>query len=37
MTSLQAPAATADEPVQNTTHDNDVFEQIEAPVTFKVS
>lgn len=37
MTSLQVPAATAaDESQQNHTQDDGVFEQIEAPVTFKV-
>jgi hypothetical protein len=37
MTSLQTPARTADESQQNNTQDDDIFEQIEAPVTFKVS
>jgi hypothetical protein len=37
MTSLQVPARTADESQQNNTQDDDLFEQIEAPVTFKVS
>jgi hypothetical protein len=37
MTSLQVPAKAADESQQNNTQaDDDYFEQIEAPVTFKV-
>jgi hypothetical protein len=36
MTSLQAPATTAEESQQNNTQYAEEFEQIEAPVTFKV-
>ena len=36
MTSLQVPARTADEPQQSNTQFDEEFEQIEAPVTFKV-
>jgi hypothetical protein len=36
MTSLQVPATTAVESQQNNTQFDDEFEQIEAPVTFKV-
>ena len=37
MTSLQVPARTAEESLQNNTQFDEEFEQIEAPVTFKVS
>jgi hypothetical protein len=38
MTSRQLPAKAADESQQNNAQaDDDYFEQIEAPVTFKVS
>lgn len=36
MTSLQVPARPAEESLQNNTQFNEEFEQIEAPVTFKV-
>jgi len=36
MTSLQVPATTAVESQQNNTQFDEEFEQIEAPVTFKV-
>jgi hypothetical protein len=36
MVSLQVPASTADESQQNNTQYDEEFEQIEAPVTFKV-
>jgi len=36
MTSLQVPAKMADEPQQHNSSIVDNFEQIEAPVTFKV-
>lgn len=36
MTSLQVPATTAAESQQNNAHFDEEFEQIEAPVTFKV-
>lgn len=37
MASLQVPAGTADESQQTHTQSDEDFEQIEAPVTFKVS
>ena len=36
MTSLRVPVSTAEESQQNNTQFDEEFEQIEAPVTFKV-